>query len=50
MAKAARPPWVKKHPSEYLNSNMRFTTQPFVEPPKRAHLLALMDMINAEQC
>ncbi|MDN2495244.1 amidohydrolase [Nocardia nova] len=42
-------PWVKRHPSDYLNSNMRFTTQPFVEPPKRQHLTALMDMINAEQ-
>jgi hypothetical protein len=28
---------------------MRFTTQPFVEPPKREYLMALMDMINAEQ-
>jgi predicted TIM-barrel fold metal-dependent hydrolase len=42
-------PWVKRHPSEYLNENMRFTTQPFVEPPKKQHLLALMDMINAEK-
>jgi predicted TIM-barrel fold metal-dependent hydrolase len=42
-------PWVKRHPSEYLYEHMRFTTQPFIEPPKRQHLLALLDMINAEQ-
>jgi predicted TIM-barrel fold metal-dependent hydrolase len=42
-------PWLKKDPSEYVYSNVRFTTQPFLEPKKREHLLAICEMIEAER-
>jgi predicted TIM-barrel fold metal-dependent hydrolase len=42
-------PWVKRPPSEYLRSNLRFTTQPFVEPHRKEHLLALLEMVYAEE-
>jgi predicted TIM-barrel fold metal-dependent hydrolase len=42
-------PWVKRPPSEYVLDHMRFATQPLDEPPKREHLLALLDMITAER-
>ncbi len=42
-------PWVKRPPSEYLREHIRFTTQPFVEPHKKEHLGAIMDMIYADE-
>ncbi len=42
-------PWLKKPPSEYLRSNIRFTTQPFPEPHKKEHMAAILDMVYAEE-
>lgn len=42
-------PWLKRPPSEYIVDHFRFTTQPMVEPTKRAHLEALCDIICAER-
>jgi uncharacterized protein len=42
-------PWVKHEPSDYLFDHIRFTTQPFIEPSKREHLLAVLEMIQAER-
>ena len=42
-------PWLKKAPSEYIRRNVRFTTQPMIEPHKREHLATLLDMVYAEE-
>jgi predicted TIM-barrel fold metal-dependent hydrolase len=42
-------PWLKLAPSEYIRRNVRFTTQPMVEPAKREHLPVLLDMVCAEE-
>lgn len=42
-------PWVKRPPSEYLLEHVRFSTQPFVEPHRREHLLPLLEMVCAER-
>ena len=42
-------PWVKRPPSEYVRENVRFTTQPIVEPHKKEHLAVLLDMVYAEE-
>ena len=42
-------PWIKRLPSEYVLSNCRFTTQPFIEPTKRQHVAPMLDMIHAER-
>ena len=42
-------PWVKKPPSEYIRERVRFTSQPMIEPPKREHIAAVLDMIDAER-
>lgn len=42
-------PWVKRRPSEYIVDHVRFTTQPFLEPPRREHLVALLEMVQAER-
>ena len=42
-------PWVKRLPSEYIIDHVRFTTQPFLEPRKREHLHAMLDIVNAER-
>jgi uncharacterized protein len=42
-------PWVKRLPSEYIVDHVRFTTQPFLEPRKREHLHAMLDIVHAER-
>jgi uncharacterized protein len=42
-------PWVKRLPSEYVFDHVRFTTQPFLEPRKPAHLRAMLDIVQAER-
>jgi predicted TIM-barrel fold metal-dependent hydrolase len=39
-------PWLTRPPSEYILEHVRFTTQPFLEPKKREHLLAILDIID----
>jgi uncharacterized protein len=41
-------PWVKRAPSEYVKSNVLFSSQPFIEPDKPEHVASLLDMIHAE--
>jgi predicted TIM-barrel fold metal-dependent hydrolase len=42
-------PWLKRLPSEYIHDQVRYSTQPIDEPAKPAHLLALLDMVDAAQ-
>ncbi|MDF2722878.1 MAG: amidohydrolase [Paenibacillus sp.] len=41
-------PWLKKLPSQYIRDNCLFSTQPIEEPDDPKQLLALFDMIDAE--
>jgi predicted TIM-barrel fold metal-dependent hydrolase len=41
-------PWVKRLPSDYVRSNVRFTSQPFVEPNRPEQLAAICDLVEAE--
>jgi predicted TIM-barrel fold metal-dependent hydrolase len=41
-------PWLKKSPMEYVQSNVRFTSQPMDEPPKREQLWRVMEMMGAD--
>ncbi|TJY42618.1 amidohydrolase [Cohnella pontilimi] len=41
-------PWVKRLPSEYIRSNIRFGTQPIEEPNRPKDLVELIQMIQAE--
>lgn len=40
-------PWLKRLPSEYILENVRFTTQPMEEPPKKEYLLNVYEMMDA---
>jgi predicted TIM-barrel fold metal-dependent hydrolase len=42
-------PWLKRRPSDYVRRNVRFTTQPIVEPHRKEHLHALLEMVYAEE-
>jgi uncharacterized protein len=42
-------PWIRRLPSEYVFDHVRFTSQPFVEPRRREHLLAICDIIQADR-
>jgi predicted TIM-barrel fold metal-dependent hydrolase len=41
-------PWVRKPPSEYLRDHVRLGTQPLERPDDDRHLLALLEMMDAE--
>ncbi|HVB60010.1 MAG TPA: amidohydrolase family protein [Ktedonobacteraceae bacterium] len=42
-------PWVKKLPSQYVFEHVRFTTQPIEEPDNLNDLLAIMQMMHAQE-
>lgn len=42
-------PWVKRPPSEYILDHVRFTSQPFVEPPTAKQVRDFCEMIQAER-
>ena len=42
-------PWVKRHPTDYLISNLRFTSQPFYEADKPEQIHAVLDVMHAER-
>lgn len=42
-------PWLKRRPSDYVRRNMRFTTQPMVEPHNKEHLAVVLDMVYADE-
>ena len=42
-------PWVKQNPTDYLVSNLRFTSQPFYETGKPEHIEAVLEMMHAER-
>jgi predicted TIM-barrel fold metal-dependent hydrolase len=42
-------PWLKQEPSAYVKNHVRLTTQPMEEPPSPKHLLAILEMIDAER-
>lgn len=42
-------PWLSEPPSHYIRRNVRFTTQPVVEPDRPEHLLQLFEMMDAER-
>jgi len=41
-------PWLKRAPSDYVKTNVRFTSEPVEDMPKREHLLQIADMMMAE--
>ncbi|HLK16523.1 MAG TPA: amidohydrolase family protein [Fimbriimonadaceae bacterium] len=41
-------PWVKQLPSEYIRTNVRFTSQPFVEAPRPEQTRAICELVDAE--
>lgn len=41
-------PWLREPPSEYLRRHVRFGTQPLERPENDAHLLAVLEMMDAE--
>ncbi|MDX6627399.1 MAG: uncharacterized protein QOE56_2388 [Solirubrobacterales bacterium] len=42
-------PWVKRLPSEYVFENVRFASQPFVEPPNNKQIRDFCEMIHVEK-
>lgn len=45
----AEAPWLTRRPSEYLPTNVRFTTQPIEEPDDEELLLKLFESLYADQ-
>ena len=41
-------PWVKKPPSQYLRDHVRLSSQPLERPDDDAHLLKMLEMMDAE--
>lgn len=41
-------PWVRRPPSEYIRDHVRFTSQPFVEPPTKKQLRDFCEMVGIE--
>ena len=42
-------PWLKRPPSEYVRNNIRFTTQPMVEPHRPEQVEQILDMVYADE-
>jgi predicted TIM-barrel fold metal-dependent hydrolase len=42
-------PWVKRLPSEYVYDHVRFTSQPFIEPPNPKQIRDFCEMIQVER-
>jgi len=42
-------PWVRRPPSEYILEQVRFSTQPFIEPRKREQIEQMLEMIQADK-
>lgn len=42
-------PWLTRKPSEYVRTNLRFTTQPIDEPPRLSDLHEVLEMMGAEE-
>lgn len=42
-------PWVKKHPFEYLEENIRFTSQPFYEAERPEQIQMVLEVIRASK-
>jgi hypothetical protein len=42
-------PWVKHLPSEYFRKHIRIGSQPFEEPARREHLVAMLEGMHAEE-
>ena len=42
-------PWLRRAPSEYIVEHIKFSTQPFIEPPRRAHIAQMLEMLHAEK-
>jgi predicted TIM-barrel fold metal-dependent hydrolase len=42
-------PWVKRLPSEYIVEHVRLTSQPFIEPESREHLLMTLEAVHADR-
>lgn len=45
----AEVPWLTRKPSEYLVSNVRFTSQPVEEPERQELLIRLLETLDAER-
>ncbi|MDE0429961.1 MAG: amidohydrolase family protein [Caldilineaceae bacterium] len=41
-------PWVRRRPSDYMRTHLRFTIQPLDAPPDPAHLAQIFDQCGAE--
>jgi predicted TIM-barrel fold metal-dependent hydrolase len=42
-------PWVRRPPSEYVFDHVRFTSQPFIEPPSQKQVRDFCEMIQVER-
>jgi uncharacterized protein len=42
-------PWVRRPPSEYIRERIRFTTQPFIEPPLHGQIREVLEMTHAAE-
>ncbi|WOV91132.1 MAG: amidohydrolase family protein [Candidatus Zeuxoniibacter abyssi] len=42
-------PWIKRTPSEYFQSNVRFSSQPLENPANKEHLWSTLEAMNAKE-